>query len=66
MLICMCVADSSNTWLSAKAIVAISNRKINAPVMISRHFVRMVTALAMFIVDFLSRAEISRPLLVID
>jgi hypothetical protein len=66
LLICVCQAASSNTRLSAKAIVAISRRRINAPVMTSRHLMRMVTALAMFIVDFLSRAQILRPILVID
>ena len=52
--------------ISAKAKVAINKRKINAPVITSRHLMRMVTALAMFIVDFLSKAQILRPILVID
>ena len=52
--------------ISAKTKAAISRRKINAPVMYSRHFMRMVTSMALFIVDPLSRAPVSRPILVID
>ncbi len=50
----------------AKAAVAISKRKIKTPVMYSKHLMRMVTVMALFIIDPFGKAQLSRPILVID
>ena len=40
--------------------------RIRAPVMASKHFMRMVTAMALFNVGSPRKVEISHPILVID
>ena len=49
-----------------KAKVAMNPTRIRAPVMASKHFMRMVTAMALFNVGSPRKVEISHPILVID